>query len=48
MFGLMGERLEITHHAHNWECFANGACQAAVFVFGKPAGFYTVKDVLGF
>jgi len=47
MFGLMGERLEITHHAHNWECFANGACQAAVFVFDKPAGFYTVKDVLG-
>ncbi len=47
MFGLMGERLEITHHAHNWECFANGACQAAVFLYGKEPGFYTVKDVLG-
>jgi len=47
MFGLMGERLEITHHAHNWECFANGACMAAVYVFGKTPGFYTVKDVLG-
>jgi len=47
MFGLVGERLEITHHAHNWECFANGACRAAVYVFGKAPGFYTVKDVLG-
>ncbi len=47
MFGLMGERLEITHHAHNWECFANGACKAAVFLEGKAPGFYTVKDVLG-
>lgn len=47
MFGLLGERLEITHHAHNWECFANGACIAAKFLEGKTAGFYTVKDVLG-
>lgn len=46
MFGLMGERLEITHHAHNWECFANGACKAAEFLEGKGPGFYTVKDVL--
>jgi 4-hydroxy-tetrahydrodipicolinate reductase len=46
MFGLLGERLEITHHAHNWECFANGACIAAKFLSGKPSGFYTVKDVL--
>lgn len=46
MFGLMGERLEITHHAHNWECFANGGCKAAVFLEGKAAGLYTVKDML--
>ena len=25
-FGGMGERLEITHHSYNWECFARGAC----------------------
>lgn len=47
MFGLMGERFEITHHAHNFECFANGACQAAIYLYGKEPGFYTVKDVLG-
>jgi len=46
MFGLMGERLEITHHAHNWECFAQGACEAALFLKDKAPGLYTVKDVL--
>ena len=46
MFGLLGERLEITHHSYNWECFAQGACEAAAFLFHKPPGFYTVSDVL--
>lgn len=46
LFGLQGERLEITHHAHNFECFAQGACEAASFIFGKEPGLYTVKDVL--
>ncbi|EJP6473570.1 4-hydroxy-tetrahydrodipicolinate reductase [Clostridium botulinum] len=47
MFGLMGERLEITHHAHNWECFANGGCQAALFLKDKKPGLYSMKEVLG-
>lgn len=47
MFGLLGERLEITHHAHNWDCFANGACNAAAFLIGKKPGIYTMMDVLG-
>lgn len=47
IFGLLGERLEITHHAHNWECFAHGACDAAAFLKDKEIGLYTVKDVLG-
>lgn len=46
MFGLMGERLEITHHAYNWECFARGACEGALFLENKPAGLYSMKDVL--
>lgn len=45
-FGGMGERLEITHHSYNWECFARGACDCAAFLAGKEAGFYTIKDVL--
>ena len=46
MFGLKGERLEITHHAQNWECFANGAVDCALFLSGKPAGLYGVGDVI--
>ncbi len=45
-FGGMGERLEITHHSYNWECFARGACDCAAFLAGKAPGFYTIKDVL--
>lgn len=47
-FGGMGERLEITHHSYNWECFARGACDCAAFLYGKAPGFYTIKDVLNF
>lgn len=45
-FGGMGERLEITHHSYNWECFARGACDCAAFLADKVPGFYTIKDVL--
>ncbi len=46
IFGLMGERLEITHHAYNWECFARGACRAALFLEAKESGIYGMEDVL--
>lgn len=45
-FGFMGERLEITHHSYNWECFARGACDCAAFLANKTPGYYTIKDVL--
>lgn len=45
-FGGIGERLEITHHSYNWECFARGACDCAAFLIDKDPGFYTIKDVL--
>lgn len=45
-FGFMGERLEITHHSYNWECFARGACDCAAYLEGKAPGFYTIRDVL--
>lgn len=45
-FGFMGERLEITHHSYNWECFARGACDCAAYLEGKEPGFYTIQDVL--
>lgn len=45
-FGGMGERLEITHHSYNWECFARGACDCAAYLEGKGPGYYTIQDVL--
>ena len=47
LFGLLGERLEITHHAHNWRCFAEGSLDCAEFLDGKGPGLYTVEDVFG-
>ena len=45
-FTLAGERIEITHRAQTRETFASGAIRAARFLHGKPAGFYSMKDVL--
>ncbi len=46
IFGLQGERLEITHHAHNWQCFAEGAVDCALFLHDKSVGMYHVEDVI--
>lgn len=40
------ERLELTHRAGNREIFARGALRAAEWVVGKPAGLYSMQDVL--
>ena len=47
MFADIGERVEITHKATDRMTFANGAVKAAVWLHGKPAGFYTMTEVLG-
>ncbi|WP_208733189.1 4-hydroxy-tetrahydrodipicolinate reductase [Vibrio ouci] len=47
MFADIGERVEITHKATDRMTFANGAVKAAVWLKQKPAGFYTMTDVLG-
>ncbi|MEZ8105487.1 4-hydroxy-tetrahydrodipicolinate reductase [Vibrio cortegadensis] len=47
MFADIGERVEITHKATDRMTFANGAIKAAVWLNEKPAGFYTMTDVLG-
>ena len=46
-FAGPGERLEITHRAHNRDNFARGAALAAAWVANQPSGFYTMFDVLG-
>jgi 4-hydroxy-tetrahydrodipicolinate reductase len=46
-FAALGERLEMTHVATNRDTFVHGAIRAAKWVADKPAGRYTVADVLG-
>lgn len=46
-FNGMKERLELTHKAGGRDIFASGAIRAALFVCGKPARIYSMKDVLG-
>jgi 4-hydroxy-tetrahydrodipicolinate reductase len=41
-----GERLELTHRASTPDIFARGALTAALWLVGKPAGRYTMADVL--
>ncbi len=40
------ERIEIKHQAHTRDLFALGALKAAKWVYGKPAGLYSMQDVL--
>jgi 4-hydroxy-tetrahydrodipicolinate reductase len=47
IFSGPGERLELTHRAANREIFARGAVRAAKWIVGKPAGLYSMHDVLG-
>ncbi len=42
------ERLELSHRAYDREIFARGALVAAKWLIGRPAGLYTMADVLGF
>jgi 4-hydroxy-tetrahydrodipicolinate reductase len=47
IFSTLGETLELTHRAHARDCYARGALQAAKFLANRPAGRYTMNDVLG-
>jgi 4-hydroxy-tetrahydrodipicolinate reductase len=42
-----GERIELGHRADSRKIFARGALAAARFLAGKPAGLYTMQDVIG-
>jgi 4-hydroxy-tetrahydrodipicolinate reductase len=47
LFGGIGERIEVTHRAHNRDTFASGALRAARWVVTQPPGLYDMLDVLG-
>ncbi len=41
------ERITLSHSAENRAIFARGAVKGALWLIGKPAGRYTMPDVLG-
>lgn len=47
IFASDGERIELGHRAESRTIFARGAVQAAIWIEGKPAGRYSMNDVLG-
>jgi len=47
IFSGPGESLELTHRAANRGIFAAGALRAAKWIVDKPAGLYSMQNVLG-
>lgn len=47
IYSTYGEKIEIKHTATSRETFARGAILAAKWILNKPAGLYTMADVLG-
>jgi 4-hydroxy-tetrahydrodipicolinate reductase len=46
-FTAANEQIALTHHAFDRRTFASGAVRAALWLQGRPAGRYSMKDVLG-
>ena len=46
VFGNLGETITISHSAHTRDTFVRGALRAAEWVAGRPAGLYSMQDVL--
>ncbi len=46
-FAGPGERIELVHRAQDRMAFAQGAVKAARWLAGRPAGMYSMQDVLG-
>jgi 4-hydroxy-tetrahydrodipicolinate reductase len=47
IFAGTAERIELTHKAEDRIIFARGALKAALWARGRPAGIYSMTDVLG-
>lgn len=47
LFAGPGERVELSHRAHDRSGFARGALVAARWLRNRPAGLYSMQDVLG-
>lgn len=46
LLGGTGERVELSHRATDRSIFARGALHAAAWLAGKPAGTYSLEDVI--
>ena len=44
--GTDSQTITLTHEAHDRALFAEGAVTAGLFLVGKPAGFYTMQDMV--
>jgi 4-hydroxy-tetrahydrodipicolinate reductase len=47
VFAAGSEHIALTHRAFDRRTFASGAVRAAFWVVGRPAGLYSMMDVLG-
>jgi 4-hydroxy-tetrahydrodipicolinate reductase len=47
IFSALGETLELVHKGYSRDSYARGALLAAKFLANRPAGRYTMDDVLG-
>jgi 4-hydroxy-tetrahydrodipicolinate reductase len=47
LFAALGETLELVHKGFSRDSYARGALLAAKFLANRPAGRYTMADVLG-
>ena len=48
IYATDGERVELTHKASSRMTFAGGAVRAALWLATRPAGLYSMQNVLGF
>ncbi len=47
LFAGEGERIELKHTAHTRATFAQGAVEAAKWLYNRPTGLYSMQDMLG-
>ncbi len=47
LFAAADEQIALTHRAFDRRAFASGAIRAALWLVGRPAGLYGMRDVLG-
>src|SRR5437016_1273780 len=47
IFSTLGETMELVHKGHTRDAYVFGALQAAKWMANRPAGRYTMADVLG-